>query len=110
MLDVIRWLDNSGRLLVDAAVVMPDHLHIVGMLGPCTLAKYMHSLKSFSANKLSQLGVDTPVWQSGFHDHALRDDEDYRSRVLYLIENPVRAGLVSNVVDYPFVVLPDWWA
>jgi len=107
MLDVIRWLDNSGRFLVDAAVVMPDHLHIAGMLGQDTLDKYMHSLKSYSANKLSQQGVATPIWQRGFHDHALRDDEDHRVRVDYLIDNPVRGGLVRHAVDYPFIILPD---
>ena len=42
-------------------------------------------------------------WQSGFHDHALRTEEDVRNVARYVIANPQRAGLVEHVSDYP------WW-
>ena len=109
VLDAIRWLHAADRFMVDAAVVMPDHLHLVGQLGESTLAKVMHTLKSYSAHGLSVAGVETPVWQKGYHDHGLRDDEDYRARVRYVLQNPLRAGLVQRVEDYPYVILPDWW-
>lgn len=116
VLDAIRWLHASDRFVVDAAVVMPDHLHFVGQLGkgsrqdaPPTLAKVMHTLKSYSAHRLAAAGVEVPVWQDGFHDHGLRDDEDYRVKVQYVLQNPVRAGLVGGVEEYPYVILPDWW-
>ncbi len=109
VLDAIRWLHAADRFMVDAAVVMPDHLHLVGQLGESTLAKVMHTLKSYSAHSLSVAGVETPVWQKGYHDHGLRDDEDYRARVQYVLQNPLRAGLVQRVEDYPYVILPDWW-
>jgi hypothetical protein len=41
------------------------------------------------------------VWQAGFHDHALRADESVVSIGEYVIHNPVRAGLVASVDDYP---------
>ncbi len=69
----------------------------------------MHTLKSYTANRLAELGVDAPVWQRGYHDHALRDDEDYSVRIQYLIDNPVRAGLVERIEDYPYVILPTRW-
>ena len=116
VLDAIRWLHTAGRFIVDAAVVMPDHLHLVGQLGwgsrqdaAPTLAAVMHTLKSFTAKTLTQAGVAAPVWQHGYHDHGLRDDEDYKTRTQYVIENPVRAGLVQRVEDYPYIILPDWW-
>jgi putative transposase len=49
VLETIRWLRTANRFVVDAAVVMPDHLPIVGCLGDSTLAKVMHTLKSYSA-------------------------------------------------------------
>ena len=110
VLDTIHWLHTVNRFVVDAAVVMPDHLHIVGCLGESTLAKVMHSLKSYSARRLAVAGVKTPVWQKGFHDHGLRDDEDYRSRAAYVLRNPLRAGLVRRVEDYPYIVYPGWWS
>jgi REP element-mobilizing transposase RayT len=109
VLDVIRWLHSAGRFFVDAAVVMPDHIHVAGQLGQDTLANVMHTLKGYSAKRLAKAGVEIPVWQKGYHDHALRNDEDYRIRIQYLIDNPVRAGLVKHVRQYPFVILPGWW-
>jgi len=109
VLDALRWLHTANRFFVDAAVVMPDHLHLVGVLGECTLAQVMHTLKSYSANCLAQKGIETPIWQKGYHDHGLRDDEDYRARVQYLLHNPLRAGLVQRVEDFPYMIFPDWW-
>ena len=109
VLDTIRWLHDAQRLFVDAAVVMPDHLHLAGQLGESPLCDVMHTLKSYSAQRLINAGVASPVWQKGYFDHALRDDEDYRIRVRYLIENPLRAGLVERIEDYPYLILPRWW-
>ena len=122
VLDAIRWMHTENRFCVDTAVVMPDHLHLVGQLGGGSrlaslplgeaapaLATVMHTLKSFTASRLGMAGVQTPVWQPGYHDHGLRDDEDYRSRLRYVIQNPLRAGLAHRVEDYPYVILPDWW-
>ena len=109
VLNSIRWLRLAGRFLVDAAVVMPDHLHIVGELGQSTLSQVMHSLKSFSGRQLVAAGVIPPVWQDGYYDHGLRDDEDYRLKIRYVLQNPVRAGLVRRVHDYPHLILPEWW-
>ncbi len=109
VLDSLRWLHRARRLMVDAAVVMPDHVHLAGQLGEKPLSSVMHTLKSYTANRLADLGVDAPVWQRGYHDHTLRDDEDYSVRIRYLLDNPVRAGLVERVDDYPYVILPAWW-
>ena len=43
-----------------------------------------------------------PVWASAYHDHAIRDDEDLRAVARYIVANPLRAGLVKSVADYPF--------
>lgn len=109
VLDAIRWLNTTGRFIVDAAVVMPDHLHFVGQLQKSTLAETMHTLKSYSANRFALQGIKPPIWQNGYYDHALRDDEDYRAKVQYVLQNPVRAGLVERAEDYPHVILPGWW-
>ncbi len=88
---------------------MPDHVHLAGQLGESSLSNVMHTLKSYTANRLADLGVAAPVWQPGYHDHALRDDEDYSVRIQYLIDNPVRVGLVERIEDYPYFILPTWW-
>ena len=109
VLDAILWQHSAGRFLLDAAVLMPDHLHLVGQLGHISLDKVMHSLKSFSAHKLVNAGIGPPIWQDGYHDHGLRNDESYMAKLHYVLQNPIRAGLARRVEEYPYVILPDWW-
>lgn len=43
----------------------------------------------------------TEAWQKGFHDRAVRQDEDIRAIARYRVMNPVRAGIVERIWDYP---------
>ncbi len=61
-----------------------------------SLSKVVQSIKSLSARE-----VGRPTWQKGFYDHALRKDEDIKSVARYIIANPLRAGLVQTIGDYP---------
>ena|SRR5690242_2443060 len=38
---------------------------------------------------------------AGYHDRALRREEDVVATARYVVMNPVRAGLVSRIGDYP---------
>jgi REP element-mobilizing transposase RayT len=103
VLESLHWLEKQGILLLDAAVVMPDHLHIVMGLRRGSLADMMRRFKGYTANKINKLeNKKGPFWQSQYHDHALRQDEDLNRVVLYTLRNPVRAGLVKDFQDYPF--------
>jgi REP element-mobilizing transposase RayT len=98
----LHWLDDQKRILLDAAVVMPDHLHCVFELCDGTLARVMQSLKRHTAREINHaLNRSIPVWQPQYHDHAIRRDEDYRAVVLYVLNNPVRAGLADDFRAYP---------
>jgi putative transposase len=41
------------------------------------------------------------IWQRGFHDHALRDEDDVRDIARYIIANPLRSGLAKSIGEYP---------
>ena len=41
-------------------------------------------------------------WHSDYWDHLVRDDRDLKKQILYVLENPVRAGLVEDWRDYPY--------
>ncbi|MFB6261862.1 MAG: transposase, partial [Thiohalorhabdaceae bacterium] len=43
----------------------------------------------------------SPVWQPGFHDRAIRREEDLEAVARYVVANPLRAGLVDRIADYP---------
>ena len=87
-----------------AFVVMPDHLHLMfSLAGNRTLSSVIGAVKRHSArqiNKIFSMPGNT-VWQRSFHDHALRRDEDIVHAARYVIANPLRAGLVSKIGDYP---------
>ena len=93
------------RLHIDslAWVVMPDHVHWLFQLdGPLALSRVIKTLKGRSARSIAlHLGRQTPIWQRGFHDRAIRHDEDLRAVARYIVANPLRAGLVTRIGDYP---------
>lgn len=106
---VIAHCLNSADLLRDAKtlawVVMPDHLHWLVQLGDMgELDQLVRRIKSASARRVNEMrGCSGPLWQPGYYDHLIRDDENLRDVARYIVANPLRAGLVKRVGDYP------WW-
>ncbi|WP_010465693.1 REP-associated tyrosine transposase [Pseudomonas mandelii] len=107
---------KSGRLVVDALktaeqegfatslawVVMPDHFHWLIELQNIQLPSLMARTKSRIAVTLNRsAGRQGPVWQHGYHDRAIRKEEDLQAVARYIVANPLRAGLVERVGDYP---------
>ena len=99
----MRSLEVEGRADTLAWVLMPDHLHWLMQLGVGqTLARVIKILKGRSSRILNQnLKRKGAVWQSAYHDHAVRCDEDLNRLARYIVANPLRAGIVTSVGDYP---------
>jgi len=94
---------RAGHLL--CWVLMPDHWHGLIELGENEgLSATVRLLKGRSARAtnrvLSRTGRE--VWDGGFHDRALRVDEDLLAAARYIVRNPVRAGLAAKCSLYPF--------
>ena len=49
-----------------------------------------------------------PLWQDSYYDRVVRAEEDLGGIARYIIENPVRAGLVKSPLEYPFVGSTVW--
>ena len=45
---------------------------------------------------------DKPIWQKDFFDRQLRSGESYHQKWLYIVENPVKPGLVARWEDWPY--------
>ncbi|SED64376.1 REP element-mobilizing transposase RayT [Pseudomonas frederiksbergensis] len=83
-------------------VVMPDHMHCLVQLRDKTLAELMCRIKSRSSLAVNQaLGRRGRMWQKGYHDRAVRREDDVKALARYVVANPIRAGLVTRVHDYP---------
>ena len=94
--------DKQSKIL--AWVVMPDHMHLALQLTEDeTLAKTMNQINSCSAIAVNRaLNRRSQLWQGAYHDHALRDEDQLFTAIRYLISNPIRAGLVEKLGDYPY--------
>jgi putative transposase len=83
-----------------AYCLMPDHLHLLISPKEGNLPDSISRWKSYTANRIKKLGHTSRCWQPSFYDHALRKEEEINSTAEYIVNNPVRAGLVNRCQDY----------
>ena len=102
--------DNDTKLSMQAAIVMPEHVHLLlipledGDGQPYPLKDIFKLIKGASARSLNKLtGRGGPVWQEESFDHVLRSDESFEEKMEYIRQNPVRRGLVNRPEDYPWL-------
>jgi len=96
--------DFLGDATMLAWVLMPDHAHWLLQLGERDgLSRVVNRLKSASARYVNRVrGASGAVWAKSFHDHGLRSDEDLQAVARYVVANPLRAGLATQIGNYPF--------
>ena len=95
---------NEGLFLLHDFVLMPDHFHIILTPGRgTTLEKALQLIKGGSSFRIGkELRMKFPVWQPGFHEHWIRDAQDYARCRIYLEQNPVKAGLLEMAEAFSF--------
>ncbi len=86
---------------------MPNHIHILALNVDGSLLDLMKRLKGRTSTRLRGK-VEGPVWQRSFHDHILRRNEDINRTIRYLLNNPVRAGLVDEWTQHPWCGSMEW--
>ena len=104
---------DGQRILLHAAAVMPDHVHL--LFTPLekrpgewwSLAELMHSIKGYTAKEIAELrsvelghGTSEAVWQEEYYDRIIRNEADFAEKWQYIVENAERAGF-SDV--YPWL-------
>jgi putative transposase len=103
--EVQRLLVNSWQhakaWMVGDYILMPDHLHCF-----CTPADSGTGIERWIAywKHVFQSQHKRPDWRwqsRGWH-HRLRSNEDFNEKWNYLRHNPVRAGLVPNISEWPY--------
>jgi putative transposase len=82
---------------------MPDHVHLLveGTSLASSLPQFVKAGKQYAGYAGRQL-TGGPIWQTGYFERVLRAEEYTLDVAAYIINNPVRAGLVSNPLEYPF--------
>jgi REP element-mobilizing transposase RayT len=90
---------------------MPDHVHLLneGRSDAADLQKFMKSWKQATGFEYAKHNRGRRLWQVGFFDRVLRSDESTEACARYILANPVRAGLVRSVDEYPFAGPKGIW-
>lgn len=106
--DTLSFYD-AKRYRLYAWVIMPNHVHlIVETISPHTLSSVIKDWKSFSAKVINrQLNREGQVWPEGYWDRYIRNATHYKNTYEYIINNPVKAGLVQHPEDWPWLGVPE---
>lgn len=106
--DSLRHRQDTIWSLI-AYCVMPNHVHIVftPIAGPDgrypTVTSILQSFKGYTAYNANRLlGQHEGFWQHESYDHWVRDEDEFARIVAYVVNNPVKAGLVERWEDWPW--------
>ena len=95
---LFRYRDQ-GRFALHAFAIMPDHLHV--LITPAideSTARCVQFIKGgYSFAVRNQFPGE--VWHSGYHEHRIRDEDDFEAQKQYIANNPIR----KNYSNYPHV-------
>lgn len=115
-IDVLREAFRRTRLerpfLIDACVILPDHLHTVWTL-PEGDFDFSTRWSVIKARFSRRVGVghrrqshiarrERGVWQRRFWEHHVRGPDEFGAVILYCHTNPVKHGLVERAEDWPY--------
>jgi putative transposase len=103
--------DSGVKHFLHVVVVMPDHVHLIftPLVNAETreiysLAEIMGGIKGAAAQLINrELSRSGRVWQTESFDGVLRSSELLDAKIAYILDNPVRAGLVAKPEDYPWI-------
>ena len=115
--EAIFHVRETMPFLVEAWVLLPDHLHAIWTLpaNDAAYGKRWGIIKAHVSRRCAHLiqGViprsesrisrrESVLWQRRFWEHQIRDDLDYQRHVDYIHFNPVKHGLVTQAADWSY--------
>jgi len=102
VLSVLRRVGAKNSFRVYAYCLMPDHLHLL-LVGEekSSLDSFMKTFKQETSFAFKRAHGNS-LWQRSYYDHVLRKEETLEVVALYILNNPVRAGLVDDYRNYAF--------
>ncbi|MGK0364500.1 MAG: putative transposase [Saprospiraceae bacterium] len=98
---------NNERYKLVCYTIMSNHIHFVFYNLDRELSKIMHSFKLFSAREANIIIKRTgeSFWADESYDHYVRSRREFKEQVRYVLNNPVKAGLVEKWTDWRFSYL-----
>jgi len=102
-IEQILQASSAEKCEVLAYCFMPDHVHLLvaGAAPEAEFLRFMKLAKQRSGWRYSR-DAGAKLWQVGYHERVLRSDEATPDVIRYIVANPVSAGLVTAVEEYPY--------
>lgn len=102
-----------------AIVVLPNHLHCIWTLpeGDADNARRWARMKAGFSRRVPHEGAPRPsqiargergIWQRRFWERSILDENDLRAHVEYIHHNPVKHGLATRAIDWPYSSFHRW--
>jgi putative transposase len=102
LLDSARFYQQRQRWHISLFILMPDHLHaLLSFSLKESMSEVIGDWKRFHALK------NHVIWQEGYFDHRLRDDErgeQLSAKMNYIRKNPVAAGLCVKPEEWTWII------
>jgi len=102
---------NKRPFIIDAMVVLPDHLHCIWQLPDDDTdfsTRWMLIKKQVSASMKSEKNHrgEKKIWQRRFWEHRIRNDDDYQRHMDYIHYNPVKHGYAKSPASWRYSSFP----
>jgi putative transposase len=117
--EVINTVKKQHPFILDAMVVLPEHLHAIFTLPPDDkdfTTRWMLIKSGFSRqlpqqeqiNKSRKRKGERNIWQRRYWEHLICDENDFEKHVDYIHFNPVKHGHVKVAVDWPYSTIHEY--
>ena len=102
---VMQNIPAHLHVTIDQYVIMPNHVHLIAVIteedvlweiresplrSRTIISKLIGYIKMNASKAIRQHYGTVPVWQRGYHDHVIRNQEDYVALAEYIQTNPIR--------------------
>ena len=109
VIECLMELKSRFKIKIFAYCLMPDHLHL--LVGPnenqIGIPKIMQMFKGKTTHIFWKYGSKGRLWQKSYYDHIMRSYENLHETAKYILYNPVRKNIVTEILQYPFSGIVD---
>jgi len=104
ILNILREEEQRQNCIVFTYCLMPDHLHFLVSPGQdgISVLTFTDQYKGKTTHCSWAVGCHGKLWQPRYYDHIVRAEEDLRAIAEYILNNPVRKGLVERAEEWPW--------
>ena len=110
VLDEMEFRRNAKEIRLFCFCIMPDHVHMLLSLTEDyqkSLINWVSVFKRYASKNINGSYGIKPLWQKNFYDHVVRKEESLVKIAEYIVNNPVRKGMVGTWEEYPYSKMVD---